>query len=168
MTDAHPERGTNEGVTMNINRTRNTVVAALTAGAALAGAFGMAAPANAAPDMYIALSYSFQSNVSGIAVRPDSEKARIDSLAICQDGGGNHCVTFAIEKNRCAAMAIEGELEWKTATGATRKDAEDQALAQNPGSHVAVSGCTSGSPRKPLNRVPLEPLTVPLEPFTGQ
>jgi hypothetical protein len=55
-------------------------------------------------------------------------------------------------------MAIPGAQEWNTATGATRKDAEDHALAQNPGSHIAVSGCTAGSPRKPVNRVPLGPL----------
>lgn len=140
------------------HRTHNTLVAALTAGAALVGAFGAASPAQAAPDLYIALSYSFQSSVSGVAVRPDSETARIDSLASCQDKGGNHCVTFAIEKNTCVALAILGVQEWNTATGATPKDAQDQALAQNPGSHIAVAGCTSGNPRRPLNRVPLVPI----------
>jgi hypothetical protein len=161
MTDAHPERGTNEGDTMKHNRTRNTVVAALAAGAALAGAFGVAAPANAAPDLFIALAYSFQSDIPGLAVTGDREQSRIDSLSLCQYDGGNHCVVFAIEKNTCAALAILGEQESITATGATRKDAEDQAMAQNPGSHIAVSGCTSGSPRKPVYRLPLEgaPLT---------
>jgi Domain of unknown function (DUF4189) len=141
------------------HRSRNTLLAALTAGAGLAGAFGAAAPAQAAPDMFIALSYSFQSNISGIAVTNDSEQSRINSLLNCQDKGGNHCVTFAIEGNTCVALAILGQQEWNTATGATPKDAQDQALAQNPGSHIAVSGCTSGNPRRPLDRLPLVPIT---------
>lgn len=142
------------------HRTRNTVAAALTAGAALAGAFGAAAPANAAPDLFIALSYSFQSNVAGIAVTGDSEQSRLKSLSNCQDSGGNHCVTFAIEKNTCVAMAILGVQEWNTATGATRKAAENQALAQNPGSHIVGSGCTSTTlpPFKNPGRVPLGPI----------
>ena len=140
------------------HRTRNALVAALTGGAALAGAFGAAAPAQAAPDMYIALSYSFTSDISGIAVTNDSEQSRINSLGNCQDKGGNHCGTYAIEKNTCVALAILGQQEWNTATGATPKDAEDQALAQNPGSHIAVSGCTAGNPRKPLDRLPMVPL----------
>ena len=76
------------------HRTRNTLVAALTGGAALAGAFGAAAPAQAAPDMYIALSYSFTSDISGIAVTNDKEQSRINSLGNCQDKGGNHCLSF--------------------------------------------------------------------------
>lgn len=147
---------------------RILITAALAAGAVIAGALGSATPANAAPDLYIGLAYSFESGISGIAVTGDSEESRINSLGNCQDKGGNHCVAFAIEKNTCAALAILGVQEWNTATGATRKDAEDQALAQNPGSHIAVSGCTAGSPRKPLNQVPREPFTVPLEPFTEQ
>jgi hypothetical protein len=111
-----------------------------------------------APDRHIGLAYSFQSGIPGVAVRGVYDQSRIDSLSICQDNGGNHCVWFGTFTNTCAAMAILGAQEWNTATGATRKDAEDQALAQNPGSHIAVSGCTSGSPRKPLNRVPLGPL----------
>jgi len=141
------------------HRTRNTLVAALTGGAALAGAFGAAAPAQAAPDMYIALSYSFTSDISGIAVTNDKEQSRINSLGNCQDKGGNHCVAYAIEKNTCVALAILGQQESNTATGATPKDAEDQALAQNPGSNIAVSGCTAGNPRRPLDRLPMVPLT---------
>ncbi len=131
----------------------------LAAGAALAGLFGTASPAGAASDLYVGLAYSFDTNVSGIAVTGDSEQSRIGSLGNCQDKGGNHCVWFGSFKNTCAALAILGAQEWNTATGATRKDAEDQALAQNPGSHIAVSGCTSGNPRKPPARVPLVPLT---------
>jgi hypothetical protein len=144
-----------------ISRTRIAAAASLAAGAVLAGTLGSAAPANAAPDLYIALAYSFDSDISGLAVTGDSEQSRIDSLSLCQYDGGNHCVVFAIEKNTCAALAILGEQEHNTATGATRKDAEDQALAQNPGSHIAVSGCTSGSPRKPVYRLPVDgaPLT---------
>ena len=142
-----------------ISRTRIAAAATLAAGAVLAGALGSAAPANAAPDLYIGLAYSFQSDISGIAVTGDREQSRIDSLGYCHDSGGNHCVAFAVEKNTCAALAILGAQEYNTATGSTRKDAEDQALAQNPGSHIAVSGCASGSPRKPLNRVPQETLT---------
>jgi hypothetical protein len=142
-----------------ISRTRIVAAATLAAGAVLAGALGSATPANAAPDLYIGLAYSFQSGISGIAVTGNDEQSRINSLGNCQDKGGNHCVWFGTFKNTCAAMAILGQQEWNTATGATPKDAQDQAVAQNPGSHIAVSGCTSGSPRKPLNRVPLEPLT---------
>ena len=143
---------------MNAHRNR-IAAAALVVGATLVGAFSAAAPANAAPDLYVGLSYSFQSSISGIAVTGDGEQSRINSLGNCQDKGGNHCVWFGSFKNTCAALAILGQQEWNSATGATRKDAEDQALAQNPGSHIAVSGCTSGNPRRPLNRVPLEPIT---------
>jgi hypothetical protein len=152
----------------NNRRTRNTIAATLVAGAALAGAFGAAAPTNAVADLYLGLSYSFDSDISGIAVVAIENDARINSLGNCQDKGGNHCVWFGTFRNTCAAMAIEGVQEWNTATGASRKDAENQALAQNPGSHVVVSGCTAGSPRKPLDRLPREPFTVPLEPFTNQ
>jgi hypothetical protein len=144
-----------------VSRTRIAAAATLASAAVLAGTLGSAAPAHAAPDLYIGLAYSFQSDISGIAVTGDMEPARINSLGNCQDKGGNHCVAFAVEKNTCAALAILGAQEWNTATGATTKDAEDQAMAQNPGSHIAVSGCTSGSPRKPVYRVPLQgaPLT---------
>lgn len=138
-----------------VSRTRIAAAATLAAAAVLAGTLGSAAPANAAPDLHIGLAYSFQSGIPGIAVRSVYDQSRIDSLSICQDGGGNHCVWFGTFTNTCAALAILGEQEANTATGATRKDAEDQAMAQNPGSHIAVSGCTSGSPRKPVYRVPL-------------
>lgn len=143
--------------------TKNRIAAAaLIAGATIAGTLGataIAAPSNAAPNLYVALAYSFQSNVSGIAVTGDPEESRINSLANCQDKGGNHCVWFGSFENTCAALAILGQQEWVTATGATPKDAENQALAQNPGSHIAVSGCTGGNPRRPITRVPLQPLT---------
>ena len=141
-----------------ISRTRIAAAASLAAGAVLAGTLGSAASANAAPDLYIALAYSFQTDVSGIAVTGDWEQSRIDSLASCQYNGGNHCVAFAVEKNTCAALAILGQQEWNTATGATTKDAENQALAQNPGSHIAVSGCTSGKPWSRVVTGPLHPL----------
>jgi hypothetical protein len=142
-----------------ISRTRIAAAASLAAGAVLAGTLGSAASANAAPDLYIALAYSFQSDVSGIAVTGDMEQSRINALANCQDKGGNHCVSFALEKNTCAALAILGQQEWNTATGATTKDAENQALAQNPGSHIAVSGCTSGRPWTRVVPGPYHPLT---------
>lgn len=143
--------------------TRKSAAVALAVGATLAGVF--AAPAQAGPGMYVALSYSFQSGVSGVAVNPDMNTARINSLQVCQDNLGNHCVAFAVELDTCAALAILGVQEHNVATGATRKDAENQALAQNPGSEIAVSGCSTDRPWKNPLTVPQQPLETFLEPL---
>ena len=133
-----------------ISRTRIAAAATLAAGAVLAGALGSAAPANAATDYWVGLAYSFDSGIAGKSFGVTIEdQARILALQKCQDSGGNHCVWFGSFKNECAAMSILGDREWHTAAASTVAAAEQLALQQNPGSHIAVSGCSGPSPFKP-------------------
>ena len=143
------------------HRTRNALVAGLTAGAAFAGAFGMAAPANAATDYYIGLSYSFESHVAGRAMNQlNQTDAQIRSLSNCQDSGGNHCVLYALEKNTCVALAVKDPEQWRTATGSTAAAAQQAAMAQLPGSQIATSGCANSKfPNRFPGRIPTGPLT---------
>ena len=82
-------------------------------------------------DNYVALAYSFRSDVAGMAKSADAEQARIAALKNCQDNGGNHCVWFGTFANECAALAILGAQEWSTATGPELRIARNNALQQN-------------------------------------
>lgn len=148
------------------NRLRRDTAAALIfgAGAAAFGGLIAVAPANAA-DAYVALSYSLESKIGGTAVAATQDAARIASLANCQDGGGNQCVTYVIAHNSCAAIAIGTDptlhQEWSTATNSVLELARKQALANNGGGVIGTSGCTTSMVIDPP---PLDPNPPPLDP----
>jgi hypothetical protein len=141
------------------NRIRRNTAATLlvAAGAAAFGGLIAAAPANAA-DAYVALSYSLESKIGGTAVAATSDAARIASLQKCQDSGGNHCVTYVIAQNGCAAIAIGTDptlhQEWSTATNSLVEMARKQALSKNGGGVIGTSGCTTNMV---IDEPPLDP-----------
>jgi hypothetical protein len=118
--------------------------AALAAAAITISALGQTAPANANADHYVALAYSFQSDVAGIAnnFTDGGDPVRFAALKNCQDdNGGNHCQWFGTFRNECAALAVLGARDWATGTGPNLATAKQNALASNPGGRIAVSGC---------------------------
>jgi hypothetical protein len=134
-------------------RTKAAAAAMLfAAGAAVAGAVGVAAPASAAADTYVAISFSPENGVYGWGNNyGDLDGARIRSLSECQNHGGNHCVFIAWAKNWCAALAVgdrgvygqyDNYYGWY---GPTLADAQQQALAKNNGGHILVSRCSTGN-----------------------
>jgi hypothetical protein len=81
------------------------------AAATVAGLVVAVAPANAAPDAYIALSIELLndnppvSTVGGSSIGPSESQAGTASLTNCVNNGGSHCVTQVVAKNACAAAA---------------------------------------------------------------
>jgi Domain of unknown function (DUF4189) len=113
------------------------------AGAVVAGALGAAAPANAQADKFVAISYSPETGSYGWGNNYDSlDGARIRSLSECQNFGGNHCVFLAWSRNGCAALAVNGD-NYYGWYGATRWEAEQQALSRNGGGYILVSQCAT-------------------------
>jgi hypothetical protein len=152
-------------------RARGRIAAAtmVAAGAVVAGALGTGSPANANVDYYVALAYSWQSNVGGMANNQTEAEpgARHAALRNCQDvHGGNNCTWYGTFKNECAALAVDGEKDWATGTGPLfggLQTAEQNALAANPGGRIVASGCArTGAHGRPLP--PLEGTVVPLPP----
>lgn len=138
-------------------------------GAMVFGGFLSTAPAQAA-DAYVALSYSLESKVAGVAVAATRDSARIASLQKCQDSGGNHCVTYEIAQNSCAALAIGTDpvlhQEWSVATNSLVEMARKQALTNNGGGVIGASGCTTNltidePPLAPPSDPPPSPLPTP-------
>lgn len=148
-------------VTTRKGRARSRIAAAaMAAGAIVAGALGTGAPANANADYYVALAYSFQSDVAGLANNhTDSEQARFASLKNCQDDNdGNHCIWYGSFRNECAALAVLGAQDAATGTGPDLRTAKQNALSANPGGRIAASGCAR-SVRKDGDSFPTIPPT---------
>jgi Domain of unknown function (DUF4189)/Bacterial TSP3 repeat len=128
---------------MTINQPATLMLAT---GAMVIGAFGVAAPAQAA-DAYVALSYSLESQKSGMAVAATEDAAKTESLNNCVANGGNHCTPYVIAQNSCAALAIGTDptlhQEWSTATNSILEMARKQALTKNGGGIIGASGCTT-------------------------
>jgi hypothetical protein len=100
-------------------RGRIAVTALVAAGAMVAGTPGAASPANANADYYVAIAYSWMSDVSGVANNlADGEQARFAALKNCQDSGGNHCTWYESFRNECAALSL--------GTGAVHRDGPEQ------------------------------------------
>jgi hypothetical protein len=129
-----------------LTKGRAAAATMLAAGALVAGALGTT-PADANADLFVALAYSWRSELAGFANnQPDSESARFAALMKCQDGGGNHCIWFGSFRNECAALAVaEGERS-STAAAPDVRTAEQKALQQLPGGLIAVSGCADNRP----------------------
>jgi Domain of unknown function (DUF4189) len=129
------------------------VVRMATACAVIASALALPVPATAAEDSYIALSVG-QANetppvqtVGGRAIGPDADKARVDSLANCESGGGGHCVFEVLAKNACAATAANDYGEVQAGTDASIQGAYVSALDKlqsDQGAHIVLAGCANG------------------------
>ena len=123
---------------MTINQ-RTTLL--VSTGAMVNDAFCAAAPAQAA-DAYVALSYSLQSKVSGMAAAATKDAAQAESLSNCAANGGNQCVTYVSILNSCAAIAVGTDPAlhqgFSTATNFIVEMALKRALSKNGG------GCHRG------------------------
>jgi hypothetical protein len=147
------EKTINHDCNTGPRRAAATSAVVLAACAVTASALAVAVPATAAPDSYIAFSVG-QANetppvqtVGGRAVGPDADKARIDSLANCESGGGGHCVFEVIAKNACAATAANDYGEVQAGTDASLQGAYMNAfnkLQSDQGAHIVLAGCTNG------------------------
>jgi hypothetical protein len=149
--------------------------AALLVGAGVAGVLGTAGTANAA-DAYVAVSVGLANDnppvqtIGGMAIGPDENQARIDSLSNCQNNGGNHCVYEMGAKNSCAAAAANDAGEIEAASDPSVQTAESNAkskLQSQQGAHVVVSGCSNGQvqPPQPPSPPPPAPLQGPTVSF---
>jgi hypothetical protein len=133
--------------------------AILTSSVALvAGAFGTAAPANAA-GTYVALAYQQSYGFGGKLIYRDahgvgqsgvSDTARINAINDCAKNGGQtgggQCEVRVVAFNKCAAVAASnGQQGWKiaTATSYNQQLAEQIAVANNGGGLVVASACPS-------------------------
>jgi hypothetical protein len=135
---------------------RRTAAAAATmlvaAGAVVAGALDVAAPANADGDRYVALALSQEKGPDGWGNEFTSENgAQQRSLTECAKYGGTHCVMVIWAKNGCAAIAVGdhdaygGYKNYWGMPGATLADAEKAALDKNGGGHILLAKCSTGT-----------------------
>jgi hypothetical protein len=140
--------------TSNITRTKAAAAAMLfAAGAVVAsatGAVGIAAPANAAADKFVGISFSPENGAWGTGWNYTSlDSARIRSMSECQNHGGTHCVFLTWAKNGCSALAVgnrglygqyDNYYGWY---GPTPAEAQQQALAKNGGGSILVTQCST-------------------------
>jgi hypothetical protein len=161
-------------ITSNAPGQRARVMAAVVlvaAAATVAGVVGATAPANAAPDAYIALSLGYINEnppvtmAGGSAIAGSQDQAATASLTNCVNNGGGQCVNEVIAMNACAAAASNDYGERTGASDASLSVAESKAknLLQNQqGAKVIVSGCSSGqTPPPPPNQPPPAPKLGP-------
>jgi hypothetical protein len=157
-------------------------VVLVAAAATVAGFLGAVAPANAAPDAYIALSIGLLNDnppvrtVGGSSIGPNENQAGTASLTNCVNNGGGHCVTQVIAKNACAAAASNDYGEMTGASDPSLQVAQNGAMSKlqnQQGAHIVVSGCSSGqTPPPPPDQPPPPPApklgpTVSWNPVVG-
>ena len=157
-----------------------TGVMLVTAGASVAGLLVAAAPANAAPDAYVALSVGYLNDAppvrtaGGMSIGPDNDQAAHASLSNCVNNGGGQCVFEVSAKNACAAAAANDYGEIEAASDPSLQTAQQAArnkLQNQQGAHIVVSGCSNGqaappSPPNPPAPPKLGP-TVTFNPILG-
>ena len=150
----------------------------VTAGASVSGVIGAAAPAEAAPDTFVALAVGLVndappvSTVGGKSIGPDSGQANQAALTDCVNKGGHQCVVEVIGQNGCAAIAANDFGEFESASDATLGVAEANArqkLQNQQGAHIVVSGCSNGQAPLPPNppAPPKQGPTVTFNPIVG-
>jgi hypothetical protein len=139
----------------NTSRRRGPIMGVMlvTAAASIGGLLGAAAPANAAPDAYVALAVGDINDAppvrtaGGIYIGPDTNQANGASLSNCVSNGGNHCVLEVIAKNECAAVASNDYGEFEQASDPSLRVAQDNARAKlqsQQGANIVVSACANG------------------------
>jgi hypothetical protein len=143
----------------------------LVAGASLTGLLGATAPANAAPDAYVALAAGLLNDAppvrtaGGSAIGPDQSVAGQQALTNCVNNGGGHCVVEVIAANMCAAVASNDYGEFQSASDASLQNAQSSArgkLQIQQGARIVVSACSNGStPPPPPPAPPAPPAPAP-------
>jgi hypothetical protein len=163
---AQPHCTKHKGKTMTSNHTatrrpRMTAAAVLlSAAASVASLFGATQPANAAPDEYVALSVGTANEtppvqtIGGMAIEPDADTARAQSLAFCQSSGGGQCVFEISAQHTCVAAASNDYGEIATGQDPTlaiaQQNAKDKLSAGIAGAHIVASGCSNGQSSVPV------------------
>jgi len=159
-------------------RIKSSVMLA-TAGAGVAGLLGVATPANAAADAYVALSVGYVNDappvqtVGGMSIGPDNDQAAHASLSNCVGNGGGQCVFEISAKNACAAAAANDYGEIEAASDPSLQVAQQGArnkLQNQQGAHIVVSGCSNGQAAPPPPNQPPPPKlgpTVTFNPILG-
>lgn len=110
------------------------------AAAAVAVAALTAAPADAAPT-WAAIVYSPATGAQGWAYNADAKQHAIDiAMDYCFQYGGTDCQMAASADRGCLALA-DSPTHWAGGLGPTLAAAEQDALAQNGGGVILVSGC---------------------------
>ena len=116
--------------------------------AAVTGALGASAPANADPYTYVAIVYSPATGAYGWANGSGSPADLYNrAMQQCQNTGGTDCRLLGDAVNSCAALAVQigrhdkyrGEFNY-----ATRVQADFHALLDVPGGYILVSRCSTG------------------------
>ena len=119
-------------------KSRRTIAAAVLAAAAASGAISAAAPADAAANKFIAVSYSQATGQWGRAQAGNVDAAIAGSLSQC----GGHCAVASWSKNGCVALAVNQNRQYAGWYGATLREAQQATFARSyPGSWMVWSGC---------------------------
>lgn len=123
-------------------------VASVAGGVLMAAAsFGFAtvgpvAPTASAAGTWAAIAYSPETTAYGYSYNA-SNQAEAESVAMgyCYSYGGTDCQSAAWAPTGCLALATS-PTNWAGGLGITQADAEADALYENGGGTILVSGCT--------------------------
>jgi hypothetical protein len=161
-------------------RTRlSAAVMLVTAAASFSGLIGAVAPANAAPDAYVAVAVGLVNDappvttVGGISIGSDQNQVYQAALSDCVGKGGHQCVVEAVKQNGCAAAASNDFGEMVGGTDVTLRKARENAIAKlqnQQGMRVVASGCSNGDVPPPPPSAPPAPKlgpTVSFNPILG-
>jgi hypothetical protein len=145
----------------------------VTAGAAVTGLVGAAAPANAATDAYVAVAIGLINDappvttVGGVSIAADQNQAYQGALSDCVNMGGHQCVVEAVQQNGCAAAASNDFGEMVGGTDITANKAQDNVrgkLQNQQGARIVAAGCSNGAVPPPP---PPPPPPAPAPPKLG-
>ena len=147
----------------------------MTAAASFTGLIGAVAPANAAPDAYVAVAVGLVNDappvttVGGISIGSDQNQVYQAALSDCVGKGGHQCVVEAVKQNGCAAAASNDFGEMVGGTDVTLRKAQENARAKlqnQQGMRVVASGCSNGDvPPPPPPSAPPAPELGPTASF---
>jgi Domain of unknown function (DUF4189) len=147
----------------------------MTVAASATGLIGAVAPANAAPDAYVAVAVGLVNDappvtsVGGISIGSDQNQVYQAALSDCVSNGGHQCVVEAVKQNGCAAAASNDFGEMVGGTEVTLRKAQENARAKlqnQQGVRVVASGCSNGDvPPPPPPSAPPAPKLGPTASF---
>lgn len=124
---------------MTIKRLATRVGVGAAAAAAIAAV--SIAPANAA-GTWAAIMYSPAAKAYGYAYNAGSKQEALDTAKnYCIQYGGTDCQMASVASTGCLALATSSS-SWHGGLGPSKGAAEADALAENNGGTIAVSGCT--------------------------
>ncbi|RDH80182.1 DUF4189 domain-containing protein [Mycolicibacterium moriokaense] len=139
--------------TANIRRhATKTATATMLAAAAVTGAIGAVAPANAAVNRYLAIAYSPATGQWGYTQSLlDANQAKYDAVGYCLNKGGTDCRIVLWGDNECAALAtgdnpFNHTPVWGTGIAQTEQLAQSKARLSTPlAGTVVLSFCSLGT-----------------------